>query len=142
MLNGQRQSLNAKNFSEAFKITSQRWFPCAPGTLERVRQRVVTGYYHNNQKELLRDVRSDAALFLYSLRKLRKMIVASGSHTGSEEETNDLLIESIGDIVSELTHKSAYHSFERISEIQTARYREMLLSSSVTDSLAERLYIN
>lgn len=141
---GQRRSLNAKNFSEAYKITSQRWFPCAPGTLNRVRERIVAGFYRDNKKELLRDLRSDASLFLYSLRKLRRLIVASGgsgSHV-ADGDTNDLLIDSIGEIVDELENKAAHHSFELISELQTGRYKEMILSATVTDSLAERLAIS
>ena len=140
-----RQTLNAKNFSEAFKITSQRWFPCSTGTLSRVRERIAAGYYHDNKKELLRDLRSDAALFLYSLRKLRKMIVVSASgklSTVNDDESMDELIDSVREIISDLTKKEIYHSYSQLTEAQAGRFKEMILSSALTDSLAEKLSID
>jgi hypothetical protein len=140
---GPHLSLNAKNFSEAFKITSQKWFPCAPGTLTKIRARITSGHYRDNRSDLLHDVQSDAALFLYSLCKLRKLLGASAaSAVVGKEQMDEMLIDSIGDIVGELDSRILNHSVDSISDVQAARYKEMILAASTTDALAEKLSVN
>jgi len=122
---------------EGFKITAHRWFPVCPAVLQRVQQRVHSKYYHHNPQELINDVRSDASLYLYCVRKLRRIIRAKQS-----AEDSELLFSSIGEIVSELHLKQNHHAADTTLPFQLERQREIILSSAVVDLLGEKLDID
>ena len=119
---------------EGFKITAHRWFPVSPAVLQRVQQRVHAKYYHHNPQDLINDVRSDASLYLYCVRKLRRIIKRCQSAEDSEQ-----LLSSIGTIICELNLKQGNHAADTSLPFQLERQREIILSSTVVDLLGEKL---
>ena len=127
----------AGNLFEGFKTTAHRWFPVSPAVLQRVQERVYSKHYHHNPLDLITDVRSDASLYLFCVRKTRRIIKAS--ETAAEADT---LLQSIGEIVSELNIKQAHHAADHSLPFQIERQREIVLSSAVVDLLGEKLELD
>ncbi len=125
------------NLFEGFKLTAHRWFPVAPAVLKRVQERVYSKHYNQNPTDLISDVRSDASLYLFCVRKLRRII-----RTTQSSEDTELLRSSIGSILSELKMKQAHHAADKSLPFQLEREREIVLSSAVVDLLGEKLSLD
>ena len=127
----------AANFLEGFKLTAHRWFPVDPQVLERVSERAFSKHYNQHPQDLIDDIRSDASLYLYCVRKLKRIINSNQSAQDAAQ-----LRDSINQILLELKSKQSNHEPNHSQPFQVERQREIVLSSTVVDLLGEKLHID
>ncbi|MBX7137336.1 MAG: hypothetical protein K1X83_05070 [Oligoflexia bacterium] len=116
----------------------QSWFPVNPAVLQQVQEGVASNRYKVNRLELLNDLKKDSALFTWSIKRL----IENGSLLSDAASPDDVLKNAewselevvLGSRESEISS----HRLSDMSELQGARLKSALISSSAAEVLASK----
>lgn len=127
----------------AVRTVSAGWFPVNPNVFSSVQAKFQQGRYRATRRELIDDLRGDAALYLLCVRELMRMLQKRGEVPGIEainlEQADEgVLHEALSGLMAGNALSLSSHSMENISEPQQARLEELVLSSVTAEALAEK----
>lgn len=139
-----------RTLEQAYEHTRSAWFPADPVIVNQVRSRIENGYYRQNRAALAADLRQDISLYLLCLKDLRGMVrgVSSkrrpeaGKQENSKLSSDDAVLRSIANVIDLRGDTLSAHSLRDMSELQTLRLRESVLSSTAARCLSEKLQFN
>ncbi|MCB0321054.1 MAG: hypothetical protein KDD60_09020, partial [Bdellovibrionales bacterium] len=141
--NGQNSTPSPSNRSlvTACKKFYDSWLPINPSTLDRIKTGLVSGAYDLDQDFFFEDLKTDIGLFAYFLREARRKCQGKLKEKGSiclapRELLGSLTREDQIQIFDTSIERITDHSMSHVSEHQAIKLRELVVSTSATEALA------
>ncbi len=140
-------SLVFRPFSErrverAVKHVSDYWFPVNPKLMAEIRSNLADGRYENDLNSLISEITSDFSLFTHCLKTLARMLKDQGNEISYPFNPIQLLrgagLEGIKSILAVDARDLSAHDLSGASELQTARFKEVLISGSTAELIANK----
>lgn len=129
------------DIDSAVTNVTEGWFPINTDLLATIQSGIESGKYDQNFDALIRDLKSDASLYLLCLRKLIELV--EEKHVGKDntftppEVFRNAGLDELKAILSSDLKSEVRHKFENASEIQNSRVKETIIAASTTEALAK-----
>ncbi len=135
-----------KRLERALNHVQDYWFPVNSQLLKHIQNNLKEGVYRSERSQLVNEVCSDFSLFAYCLRELVKMINRSEEELSLELSPLELIeqasLQSLQAILDVPEQRISKHQISDGSNSQIERFKEMLISSSTSEVLAESFQLS
>ncbi len=130
----------------AVQHCSQAWFPVNPSVLKQIQESLGKGVYESSKHRLLQDLKQDFALFTYVTKKIigRKRAFGAQDPAGGTPANlfRDSSAEDLSEILNVEPDQISSHRMNEITELQTLRLKQTMMSASVAELMAEKATID
>ena len=131
-----------RRIDRALQHVLKPWFPINQDVLLEIRKRFECGDYERNPSELLKDLKSDFALFTLVVKDLIQIGQAEGIPAVTLHNPIEIIKwagpEPIGRLLSVDQRLPAIHSLSWSEPFQISRLRETAISASTASILSEK----
>ena len=131
-----------RRIDRALQHVLKPWFPINQDVLLEIRKRFECGDYERNHSELLKDLKSDFALFTLVVKDLIQIGQAEGIPAVTLHNPIEIIKwagpERIGRLLSVDQRLPAIHSLSWSEPFQISRLRETAISASTASILSEK----
>ncbi|RMG41992.1 MAG: HDOD domain-containing protein, partial [Candidatus Dadabacteria bacterium] len=135
-----------KRVSRAVSYVSDYWFPVNEELLGKIKSGLRDGRYDNAVDELVYEIKSDLSLFTYSIGKLVQKLKEKGAELNGTLNPLSALrqagIEQLREILEEASDDLSAHNLRQADDLQAARFKEVLISASSAEMLAEKFEVD
>lgn len=136
------QSGGNRNLLLALKRVYEAWFPPNPDLLNRIRQGLDEGSYDLDVDFLISELKTDFALLSYCIRELVRLYKADNEPLPRNSSPIEMLrvagIERLKKILRAQPEQISPYTLENINDLQAARLKEVLISASTAEVIAEK----
>ena len=130
----------------AAQYVSDYWIPVNPDLLQKILTGMEQGSYDTDLPRLLSDIKSDISLFTFCMRQLVQMLRDEGRLEKGPVNPMQLLLDADMALMRKVLFVDAEeissHAIAQGSELQIARFQEMLMSASAAQALSRQFSID
>lgn len=127
-----------RGFEDALRVCEKGWFPIQPILFRSIQEKVREGFYDDNNSLLIKDLKADVSLFLYSLRKLHEVVVDVSKYRNPVHALLHLRPSEVRNLLDVAEGQISAHGSTDLPKIQALRMRHSVISSVTAESLAEK----
>lgn len=132
---------NAK-LRHACRKAIENWFPANPKTLNRIHLGIEAGSYDLDIEFLVREIKSDFALFTYVLKELARMrdrgIVQFPQGANPIEMMRSAGYEKLKNLLTVHEREISHHDGGKMDQFQALRLQESMVSASTAEVLSNK----
>ncbi len=136
----------SKRLLQATQHVSQLWFPVNEELYSKIQKGLADGIYDLDIDFLVNEIRSDFALFTYCLKEVSKRAARDGRSFPESATPLEMLkivgLPQLREILSVERQRISAHSLSTMTDLQTTRLQEAMLSASAAEVLAENKKID
>lgn len=143
MLREAESQLTDRRLFRAREHVCRNWFPANPEILNRIKNNLRSDYYLQSPHELIEDITSDFALFMYCLREVSALLRKEGQSRPLRKTPHEFLqaagLPRLQKILTVESPKISSHAFNAVRDFQATELEKSLLSASSSSVLSEQI---
>lgn len=116
--------------------------PVNAKVLDSIRQKIGAGVFNSDRASLVRELKTDPGLYIYSAKNLHRFVDAVGGGISPDEDlfriTNDNLVTLFDVSESDIS----VHKTRTMSAAQALRLQHSVISSNCADVMATKVHLN